>query len=64
MNETPITFEAPSFALFDVEQNAVRTTRWGNLAIFSVKSVAEQVAQQSGENLKVIPVWVKPTGEQ
>lgn len=35
--EKPITFEALSYALFDVDSNAVLTTHHGNLAIFSTK---------------------------
>ena len=44
MNETPVTFREPSYALFDVKENAIRTTQYGNLAIFSVRAVAEQWA--------------------
>lgn len=64
MSETPITFDEPSYALFDVEKNAVRTTQWGNLAIFSVKSMAEQWAQTSGSKIRVVPVSIKPITEQ
>lgn len=60
---TPITFEAPSFAIFDIARNAVRATATGNLAIYSTESVANfVVTQMSG--CKVVPVWIKPTGKQ
>lgn len=65
--EKPITFEAPSFAIFDVGQNAVRTTEWGNLAIFSTQRLAEVVVRQMrgrGQNVKVVPVWITPTEAQ
>lgn len=58
----PITFTEPSYALFDVDQNAVLTTQWGNLAIFTVRSVAEQWAARSGRNIIVIPVEIKRGG--
>jgi len=56
--ESPITFEAPSFALFDVEKNAVCTTAHGNLAIFSVKAMAEIWARKTPGNIAVIPVQI------
>lgn len=62
--ETPITFDAPSFALFDEEKNAVLTTVHGNLAIFSVKAMAEQWARSSTRRIKVVPVTIQPTTEQ
>lgn len=64
MSDTPVTFREPSYAIFDVEKNAVRTTQWGNLAIFSVRAVAEQWAATSGAKLKVIPVLISPVIEQ
>jgi hypothetical protein len=64
MSDTPITFEAQSFALFDIDANAVLTTRWGNLAIFSVRAVAEQYASESRRNIKVVPVKIAPVTEQ
>jgi hypothetical protein len=67
--ETPITFEAPSFAIFNVTKNAVATTKWGHLAIFSVQHIAEDIAKQNERlfplwKFKVIPVWIKPTEVQ
>lgn len=68
MNEdTPYTFQAPSFALLDEAQNAVLTTQWGSLAIFSTRAVAEQVADQhrvAYPKVKVVPVAIKPVTEQ
>jgi hypothetical protein len=58
MKEQPITFEALSYALFDVAQNAVLTTAHGNLAIFSTKGMAEIWARKSVRNITVIPVQI------
>ena len=63
-NETPITFEATSFAIFDIEANAVRTTKWGNLAIFSTRGVAQQTVDQLGSKCKIVPVKITPVTEQ
>ena len=60
----PITFHAPSFAIFDTERNGVCTTPLGNLAIFSTPGMAEiyrRKGEQAGMKLKVIPVLIKPT---
>lgn len=63
--ETPITFEAPSYAIFDIAENAVRTTQWGNLAIFSTVAVANNILRQLPPGTcKIVPVWIKPTGQQ
>lgn len=59
-DESPITFTEPSFALLDVELNAVLTTAHGNLAIFSVKSMAELWAKASDRKVKVVKVWIHP----
>ena len=59
MTEVPITFREPSYALFDVDENAVLTTQWGNIAIFSTRIVAEQLAARSGRNVEVIPVMIQ-----
>jgi hypothetical protein len=59
MSDTPITFTDLSYAIFDVEANAVCTTEWGNLAIFSVRAMAEQWARKSSRKLTVIPVTIK-----
>lgn len=64
VTETPITFDAPSFALFDVENNAVLTTAFGNLAIFSTKGMAEACARSSKRNIRVLPVQIQPISEQ
>lgn len=56
----PVTFRELSYALLDVDEDAVLTTAWGNLAIFSTKGVAEQAASTSHSNLKIIPVWIVP----
>jgi hypothetical protein len=58
MSETPITFTEPAYVIFDVELNAVRTTEWGGLAIFSTRSVAEQLASRSASRLEVLPVRI------
>lgn len=62
MNETPVTFREPSYALFDVDQNAVCTTEHGNLAIFSVQAMAELWASKTGRNIIVIPVRISRDG--
>src|SRR5262245_60364749 len=62
--ESPITFEAPSFVLFDEDKNAVLMTQWGSLAIFNVRAVAEQHARQSARRIKVIPVSITPVTQQ
>jgi hypothetical protein len=59
----PIAFVAQSFAVLDVELNAVISTRFGNLAIFSTRGVADHYAALSalaGVRAKVVPVIVKP----
>ena len=61
---TPITFTAPSYAILNIDQNAVLTTRWGNLAIFSTRAVAEQVLRQTPGNLRIITVIITPITEQ
>ncbi len=60
-----VTFTAPSFAIFDSERNGVCTTPHGNLAIFSVRKVAEAVINSSSRSyaLRIIPVWIKPAEE-
>lgn len=64
MADDPITFSAPSFALFDVDANGVLTTVHGNLAIFSTKAMAELWAKSSRRTLKVLPVLIQPVSEQ
>ena len=64
MTDDPITFEALSYALFDVDQNAVLTTAHGNLAIFSTKGMAEIWARKSARNIKVVPVQITRGSEQ
>ena len=61
MTDSPITFRESSYALFDVKENAVRTTQFGNLAIFSVRAVAEQWAARCGDDVKVVEVSIYPT---
>lgn len=60
----PITFEALSYALFDVTQNAVLTTIHGNLAIFSTKAMAEVYQRNTTRDIKVVPVQISPRTEQ
>lgn len=56
-----ITFTAPSYALFDLTANGVLTTPHGNLAIFTVKSVAELWARNSKSRIvAVVPVRIAP----
>jgi len=62
--EPPITFMAPSFALFDQDKNGVLTTVYGNLAIFNTRGVAEQYAGSSKNRIKVLPVSITPVTEQ
>lgn len=62
--EDPITFEALSFALFDIDQNAVLTTAHGNLAIFSTRAMAEVWARSSKRNIRIVPVQIQPRSEQ
>lgn len=64
MSDKPITFEAPSFALFDVDANAVLTTAHGNLAIFSTEGMAQHWARSSSRNIRVIPVNITPVTKQ
>lgn len=59
-SEIPVTFVERSFALFDVDQNAVLTTQFGNLAIFSPRGIAEQWAAKSSRKIEVRPVYIKP----
>ena len=56
---TPITFTEPSYLLFDIDQNAVLTTQFGNLAIFTVKRMAEMWAQKSSKNIEVRTVRIR-----
>jgi len=60
----PVTFEELSYALFDVDQNAVLTTALGNLAIFNTKPIAETWARSSKRNIKVISVKIERIIEQ
>jgi BarA-like signal transduction histidine kinase len=57
-NDVPITFREASYAIFDTQANAVRTTQFGNLAIFSTRIVAEQWANKSGVHCIVVPVLI------
>lgn len=57
---TPVTFVEPSYALLDVDQNAVLTTEHGNLAIFSTPGMAQAVAKTSKRNVRVVPVMISP----
>jgi hypothetical protein len=63
-DETPITFDAPSYLLFDKNANAALTTAHGNLAIFSTRAIAERWASSSRRELKVLPVMITPVTEQ
>ena len=59
--EPCITFTAPSYALFDLTMNGVLTTPHGNLAIFTVKGMAEMWARNSKTRLiAVVPVRISP----
>lgn len=58
--EAPITFLESNYALLDEAQNAILTTQWGNLAIFTVRSVAEQYAKQSKRRVRVVTVHITP----
>lgn len=59
-DKVPITFTEQSFALFDLEANAVLTTVYGNLAIFSTRAMALQWARTSKKRVEVRPVFIKP----
>lgn len=63
-DEPPITFEALSYALFSLDDNAVLTTAHGILAIFSTKGMAELWAKSSKRNIRVVAVQVTPRTEQ
>lgn len=63
-DEPPITFDALSFALFSVDDNAVLTTAHGNLAIFNTRGMAELWAKSSKRNICVVAVQVTPRTEQ
>ena len=58
----PITFNEPSWALFDVEANAVCMTKWGNLAIFNTQGFASIEAQKlertTGKHITVMQVRI------
>ena len=58
----PVTFREPSFVIYDIAEGAVRTTKWGSLAIFSTRTVAEQVLAQL-PGCKIIPVMIAPITE-
>ena len=60
MSDVPITFTDSSYALFDIEQNAVMTTAHGNLAIFSTKGMADIWAARSPIRVDVREVSIKP----
>jgi hypothetical protein len=60
--DTPVTFREDSNALFDVDQNAVCTTEHGNLAIFSVRAMAEIWATKTARNIIVVPVRIARGG--
>ena len=62
--KTPITFRESSYAIFDVKENAVRTTKYGNLAIFSVRAIAEQLAAKSGSDTKVVEISIYPASDK
>lgn len=67
MSETPFTFVAQSFAVLDSSAGAVLTTRFGNLAIFSTRKVADHYAALStaaGRPAKVVSVTVQPVTTQ
>jgi hypothetical protein len=59
-DETPITFTAPCYVLFNVRLNAVMTTAHGNLAAFSTKGMADLWASRSAEPVEVIAVNIRP----
>lgn len=59
----PITFTESAHVLYDVEQNAVLTTRWGNLAIFSTAAMAAEWQRTSRRNLKIVEVRITPVKE-
>lgn len=61
--DPPITFIEPSFALFDLDANAVLMTQHGNLAIFNTRGMAEVWAKSSRKNVKVMTVTIAPVKE-
>lgn len=62
--ETPYTFTAECYAIVDDALNEVRTTQYGNLAVFSVLKMAEHYAREiervSGSRHRVVKVLVRP----
>lgn len=59
--EIPITLREPCYGLFDVSRNAYMATEYGNLAIFSVKSMAELWKARAGPNIVVRELRVLET---
>jgi uncharacterized membrane protein len=55
----PVTFTDPAYLLWDTKLDMARTTKWGNLAIFTVRAVAEQVCAQN-PGTKVRAVLIRP----
>lgn len=60
MSEPPVTFEEPSYLLFDLDDNAVLMTVHGNLAIFNTKGMAEAYAKTSSKRIEVRAVRITP----
>lgn len=54
-----VTFTEPAYIIFDTNANAVRTTVYGGLAIFSTKGMADSVVAHM-PGCKVIPVYITP----
>lgn len=63
---SPFSFVDHSFAVVDASDGAVCCTRFGNLAVFNTRSVADHYAALScaaGRAVKVVPVSVQPVVE-
>lgn len=60
MTKPPVTFTEPCYLLFDIDQNAVLTTEFGNLAVWSTKGMADVWKSRSAKNLKVRAVRIVP----
>lgn len=59
----PITFTTPSYCVMDMARNAVFTTVFGNLCIFTIEALAEKATAQllpHYPQAKVVPVMISP----
>lgn len=58
-DDVPITFREPSYALFDIDANAVLATEHGNLAVFSTRGMAELWASKSAKRIEIVTISIR-----